>query len=66
MEPTEAARRLGVSRHTVLHAVRAGKIPAVRINRRVVRIDPADLEPTVALRKPAEPVVAAVEGEAVK
>jgi excisionase family DNA binding protein len=41
--PKEAAERIGLHADTVLRLVKQGKLPAVRISRKVVRISHSDL-----------------------
>jgi excisionase family DNA binding protein len=45
VSPADAAERLGVSRETVLEWIRRGRLEAVRLSRKVLRIRwPAALE----------------------
>jgi excisionase family DNA binding protein len=40
----EIGKGLGVSRYTVLKWAREGRVPAVRVNRRVVRFEAGEVE----------------------
>lgn len=42
--PGEAAAVLGISTRTVLRAIASGRLRAIRVNSRVLRISAADLE----------------------
>jgi excisionase family DNA binding protein len=48
LRPAEVARLLGVSRPEVYRLIRAGKIPAVRLAPRVLRVPRRALEDTLA------------------
>lgn len=47
----EGARRLGIEPRTLRGWLAAGRLPAVRLSARCVRIDPDDLAALVAARK---------------
>jgi excisionase family DNA binding protein len=44
VSPAEAAAMWSVDRETILRWIRDGKLPAVRLSRRVIRIRVADLD----------------------
>lgn len=44
VDPTEAARRLGVSKVTLWHWARAGKITAIKVSPRIVRYRVDEIE----------------------
>lgn len=50
LKVTEAAERLNVAPLTVYRAIKAGKIPAVRVGK-LLRIRPADLEAYITAGK---------------
>lgn len=44
VSPADAAEMLSVDRDTVLRWIRAGKLPSVRLSRRIIRIRVSDLD----------------------
>lgn len=51
LTPDAVAEHLGVPRNTVLDLHQRGDLPGVRINQRVVRFRPVDVEAFVAARR---------------
>ncbi len=48
ISPSEGAREVGVSRSTIHRWIRSGELPAYRVGRKLLRIDPAELSALVA------------------
>lgn len=55
LSPEEAAKRVGVSRRTLLRAVQRGELQAVRDNRNRWRVDVESLDAWAAARLPSGP-----------
>jgi excisionase family DNA binding protein len=47
LKPEDVARKLGVTRPTVLALARAGKIPYIELGKRIFRFDAADVETAI-------------------